>query len=349
VRVALVTWDLGPPGSPKGVMSDLVLRGHERYEFVVVARAVQPELRPFVEWHRAPAPNAPFRLKWAVFFATAGARLAGVRADLIHAYGPAPMVPNRVDIASPNFDHADWYDAAGGRPPGARPLSWRAARSLTRALERWSYGRGRARLLDADSAGAKAALERRYPGVPVVVTPYTIDSERFHPDHATRARVRSELGAADGELVAVFVSRDWRVKRLDLAVAGLALARKRGHPLTLWVAGRDDVERLYAAADLLLLPTLYETFSRACHEAAATELPVVAPAVHGVVDLIGDDEAGIIVERDAESIADALSRLAADPELRARMGREGRARARRFPLERTVDRWLDLYAELARG
>jgi glycosyltransferase involved in cell wall biosynthesis len=282
------------------------------------------------------------------------------------------MVPNRVDLASPNFDHADYYDAAGGRPPGANPLTWRMTRAFTCALERWSYGGGRAQVLDADSRGAKAALERRYPGLPVVVTPYRIDSQRFRPDRGVQGQVRAEEGAHEDDVVALFISRDWHVKGLELAIAGVAGARQRGRPVVLWVVGRDDprtlgrlarrhgmeahvrllgfrsdVERLYAGADMLLLPTFYETFSRACHEAAAAEIPVVAPAVHGVEELIGDDEAGLAIALDVRSIADAVSRLAADPALRGRMGEAGRRRVLRFTLERSTDRWLDLYQGLA--
>jgi glycosyltransferase involved in cell wall biosynthesis len=354
-------------------MSELVLRGHQRFDFVVVSRTLLPELRPLVEWGRAPAPAAPFRLRWAVFYLTAGAILARQDVDLIHTWGPAPMVPNRVDLASANFDHATFQEAAGGRPPGANRITWRAVRAFTLALERRTYGGGRVRMLNVESPAAKAALERHYPGVPVTVTPRSIDTERFRPNPEIRGRVRAEEGARDDEVVALFASRDWARQGSDLAVEGVAAARRRGHRLVLWVAGRDDsrtlkrvarsfgieehvrllgfrtdLERFYAGADIYMHPTLYEHFSRACHEAAAAELPVVATAVHGVSDLIGEDEAGIVVERDARSIAEAVSRLAADPGLRADLGKEGRKRTMRFTPERSADHWLDLYEDLAR-
>jgi glycosyltransferase involved in cell wall biosynthesis len=374
MRVALVAWDFGAPTGPLGVMSELVLRGHERFDFVVVSRTLIPQLRPLVEWRRAPAPAAPFSLKWAVFYLTAGARLARVDADVIHTWGPAPMVPNRVHLASVNFDHTSYQEAAGARPSGANPLTWHAWRAFTLALERRTYGGARVGMIDVESPGAKAAFERHYPGASVSVTPRSIDSERFRPNAEVRAHVRAEEGARDDEVVALFVARNWHVKGLDLAVSGVAGARQRGHPVVLWVAGRrgfralrrvakrfgvsdhvrllgfrTDVDRIYAAADVFLLPTLYEIFCRACHEAAASELPVVATAVPGVSDLIGDDEAGIVVEREPRSIAEAVSRLAADPELRADMGRAGRQRVLRCTPERSADRWLDLYERVATG
>ena len=75
---------------------------------------------------------------------------------------------------------------------------------------------------------------------------------------------------------------------------------------------RTDMERWYAAADMLVLPTLYEQGSRASHEAAASGLPLVATPVHGAAQLIGDDEGGIAVKRDPQSVGDAIARLAGD-------------------------------------
>jgi len=370
-RVALVTWTVGhPDDTTASVFSQIVIRGQGRFDFTIVSASLHPEIRPLVEWRLAPAPKSPFRLHWAVFFATAAARLRGAEADLVHTWGPAPMIPNRIDIASVNMLQAGYHAASGGRPPGAGP-GWRAERAFKLALERWSYGH-RARLLDVDAESARAALLTHVPGARVIVTPRVVDTERFRPDAEDGRRMRSELGAADDDLIALFVGRDWDLKGLDKAIEGLALARRRGdRDLRLWVAGgsdedrlramaaaggiadrveflglRSDVERLYRGADLFLLPTIYEHFSRAAHEAAATEVPLVATEVGGITDLIGAG-AGIAVERDRESIAAALARLAGDPALRARMGERGRERSLRFTPEASTDRFLDLYDELA--
>ena len=370
-RVALVTWDLGhPDDTTASVFSQIVLRGHRRFDFIVVARSLHPEIRPLAEWRRAPAPQSPFRLRWAVFFATAAARLRGAGADLVHTWGPAPMIPSRIDLASVNMLQAGFHAAAGGRPPGAGP-GWRAGRAFKLGLERWSYGR-RVGLLDVDAESARAALLRHVPGASVIVTPRAVDTERFRPDAESGRRLRSELGAAGDDLVVLFVGRDWDLKGLDRAIEGMALARRRGAgSLRLWVAGgsderglramaeaagiadrveflglRSDVERLYRGADLFLMPTIYEHFSRASHEAAATEVPVIATEVGGITDLIASG-AGVAVERDGESIAAALTRLAADPGLRARLGARGREWSLRFTQEASTDRYLDLYDELA--
>ncbi len=368
-------WDIrGPAITTGNFFTHMVLRGHERFDFTVVSRTVDPAVRPLVRWLRAPAPLEPFRLRWAVFFLTGALRLPQARADLVHAWGPAPMVPNRIDIASVNMLQSGYHAAAGGRPPGHGP-GWRIGRSIKLGLEGWTYGR-RSGLVAVETERTKAVVEEHVPRAEVIVVPQWVDTERFSPDPDDSRRIRAELGAAADDTIALFVGRDWALKGLEPAIAGVAEARRRGATgLRLWVAGGDnpktlrriaedhgvadrvedlgfrgDVERLCRGADIALLPTLYEHFCRACYEAAATERPVVATDVGGIARLI-DGGAGIAVERDGDSIAEALITLAADPDLRARMGKRGRELAVGFTREGSTDRYLDLYDELlaARG
>ena len=63
-------------------------------------------------------------------------------------------------------------------------------------------------------------------------------------------------------------------------------------------------------------------------------------------ELIGEAEAGWILERSGEAFAHALRELAADPERRRRMGREARRQAEAFPWEASTDGVLRLYRAL---
>jgi phosphatidylinositol alpha-mannosyltransferase len=91
---------------------------------------------------------------------------------------------------------------------------------------------------------------------------------------------------------------------------------------------------------------VYEAFCRAAHEAAASGLPVIAPAVNGIRELVGADEAGIIARRDAGDLARALTELAADPERRSRMGAVARRRATAFDEDAVAGRILALHESL---
>jgi glycosyltransferase involved in cell wall biosynthesis len=84
---------------------------------------------------------------------------------------------------------------------------------------------------------------------------------------------------------------------------------------------------LYAAMDVVALPTYREGFPNVALEAAAMELPIVATSVPGCTDAVQDGVTGTLVApRDATALADALERYLADPRLRARHGEAGRRR-----------------------
>jgi glycosyltransferase involved in cell wall biosynthesis len=109
---------------------------------------------------------------------------------------------------------------------------------------------------------------------------------------------------------------------------------------------RGDSQRFYQASDIFVLPTLYETFCLAAFEAAASGLPLIVTPVHGAVDLVGNEEAGICVERDSDSVGAALVRLAGDPDLRSSLGAAGRIRSRGYTWRRSVEAVLSAYTAL---
>ncbi len=109
---------------------------------------------------------------------------------------------------------------------------------------------------------------------------------------------------------------------------------------------RADTERFYQASDLFVLPSAYETFSLVCFEAAACGLALVIPPLHGAGQLVGDDEAGLIVERDAADIARAIVELTGDHDLRSRLGAEASLRASAFSWDASANAVTDLYRKL---
>jgi len=83
--------------------------------------------------------------------------------------------------------------------------------------------------------------------------------------------------------------------------------------------------------------------------AMATGLPAVTTGVMGIPELVRDGENGVLVPPGrADLVADALGRLARDPELRARLGRAGRARVvEAFDIRHEARRLHDLFVEYA--
>lgn len=110
----------------------------------------------------------------------------------------------------------------------------------------------------------------------------------------------------------------------------------------------NAVIRLLQEADAFLLSSLTEGISNATLEAMGCGLPVVITDCGGMREVVDDGAEGFIVPvRDASAMADRLQRLAADQELRARMGRAGRERiVRELTLDQQLEHWLDLYRSI---
>ena len=197
---------------------------------------------------------------------------------------------------------------------------------------------------------------------------------RFNPaqlEPSARGATRRRFGIPANALVIGFVGRivrdkgimelveAWRRLRsedatLHLLLVGpfepqdpvpVDLAHELRSDSRVHLAGMDwNTAPLYAAMDVLALPTYREGFPNTPLEAAAMELPVVATRIPGCLDAIEEGVTGSLVAvRDARALADALRVYLRDPLLRRTHGQNGRARVlREFQPEMI---WRALHAE----
>jgi glycosyltransferase involved in cell wall biosynthesis len=206
------------------------------------------------------------------------------------------------------------------------------------------------------------------------VIPIGLDLEPFlRVDRGDGARFREEMGAPPDEVLATFVGRLVRIKRVDLLLHALADLRRMGAPVRLAIVGdgelRDGLERLArgmgvehvarfagyradmvqvaAAGDVAVVSSDNEGTPVSLIEAAAAGRPGVATAVGGVPDVV-TPETGILAEPgDVEALARGIGSLAADAEARTRMGARAREHvAERFSAARLVKDTDQLYREL---
>lgn len=200
-----------------------------------------------------------------------------------------------------------------------------------------------------------------------------VDSARFEParHRAAGRALRRSLGIADEAVVFGFVGRLVRDKGVpELAAAFGALLHH--HPTVhLLVAGpfeprdpvpagvREWLEReprvhllgpvkdpapVYAACDVVVLPSHREGFPNVPLEAAAMALPVVSTRVPGCSDAVVDGVTGALVGVDDARALEAAMGCYLDPALRTRHGAAGRARVvASFARERIADAMVDLY------
>jgi glycosyltransferase involved in cell wall biosynthesis len=133
---------------------------------------------------------------------------------------------------------------------------------------------------------------------------------------------------------------------LNLVVAGDGPLRARV-PHALGAVPHAEVERLLERASVVVAPCEREGFGLAAAEALAFGRPVVAASGGALLELVDDGETGLFVPpRDAPALRAAVERLLGDRELRERLGREARARARdRFGWNAVTERTLEIYRD----
>ncbi len=112
---------------------------------------------------------------------------------------------------------------------------------------------------------------------------------------------------------------------------------------------RTDLPRLLAAADVFAFPSLFEgNGGNAMIEAMAIGLPIVTTGLPPMTDLVPSDEFGVLVPRtDSDALAEALTKLEADPDLRRRLGAAASERAAGFATpEESARRYEDWYRQI---
>ena len=182
-------------------------------------------------------------------------------------------------------------------------------------------------------------------------------------DPAIREKKRIDLGIGADELVILFVGSGWERKGLRYAVAAVESIRNR--KLRLLVAGRgraadfssnvlhflgevSDLRPLYAAADIFILPTIYDPFSNASLEALASGLPVITTRANGFSEVMEDKIHGSIIDRpdDVAALCQAIE-LWADPTWRSAARSAILKRAAQFDIARNVDQTIAVLTQAA--
>jgi glycosyltransferase involved in cell wall biosynthesis len=116
------------------------------------------------------------------------------------------------------------------------------------------------------------------------------------------------------------------------------------------VAPRESLPEVYAAADVLAVPSLAEGHPLAPIECLACGTPVVASDIPGLNETIEEGRNGLLVPaRDPAALADALGRVLGDPDLLDRLSRSARPSVERFAWEPRVRDFVQHIARLRGG
>lgn len=188
-----------------------------------------------------------------------------------------------------------------------------------------------------------------------IVIHNTIGRYPTHGVDARRRSSRSALGLGDDAMLAVFAGRLERQKGVEVLIDALTSDRCAGIHLAVCGSGslepalaaravaagisdrihflgwRDDTRDWIAGADLVVLPSRWESFGLVNLEAMAWAIPICASAVDGIPEVVADGRCGILVPpEDSAALAEAVGSLMADRDRRRCMGAAGRRRYRDY-------------------
>ncbi|HUH98892.1 MAG TPA: glycosyltransferase [Anaerolineales bacterium] len=111
--------------------------------------------------------------------------------------------------------------------------------------------------------------------------------------------------------------------------------------------GQDTLPYYYSAADVLVMPSHYESFGMVALEAMACGTPVIASEVGGLGFLVQNGETGYTIpDREPDVLCDRLSTLLNDPELRTTMGRHAAEHAQSYTWDKIAAQIVKVYQTL---
>jgi len=211
-----------------------------------------------------------------------------------------------------------------------------------------------------------------------------VDVERFHPIPAALAKER--IGLCADRRIILFVGRIESLKGIDSLLQAMALVVSRrpalrtalcvpiigGEPdhireqdemvrlqelrerlgigdIVTFLGAReqDMLQYYYSAAEMVVMPSDYESFGMVALEAMACGTPVIASDVGGLAFLVQHGRTGYRVPaRDPAALAAKIARLLTDEGLRRRIGQRAACWAESYAWPRVADRIEGVYAEL---
>lgn len=195
-----------------------------------------------------------------------------------------------------------------------------------------------------------------------------VDLDRFSPLNRDlyRKEIRKQYSIPDDGFLALFVGSGFERKGLMFLLEAAELVAS---PLTILIVGKGperkyrhlvksqnvifcgpqrEIHKYYAASDIFVFPTVYEPFGNVHLEALASGLPVITTSLSGAAEIIRDGIHGFVVPlpEDCAAIAEKMTFLMENREMRETMSTNARKLAEEFSFEKHSERILDLYKTL---
>lgn len=342
--------------------AELVRQGHEVHVF-----ANTGEKRPGIHLHHVPLFPFTSPGKNLSFAYMASKRISGFQMDVVQSM--ERIWDQDIFRASDGINPVQMKE----RYPNGLLRRFKAAgprRQALTLLEKRIFQKNGARFVMTNSNLVKNQIIRYYQVSQdkIAVIYNSVDSERFNPSVKDRFRtaVREQYGVSEDQLLIVFAGNDFQRKGLQVLLEALAKLKKE--KIRIIVAGSDPPdryrrwaikngvgnkvvfmghqkmpERLYGAADLLILPTRYDAFANVCLEAMACGTPVITTKTNGASEIVDNGNEGFVLQTcDVDELASRIRDFQAVSD-RSVMERKAADKAKDFTMEKYMHRLFDLY------
>lgn len=379
-RPWLAVFDLNvTKNSPAGSCVHAEVMGlADEYDVTVFSGALDNDRPDRVRWVHIPLPKKPGFLKYIVFHLLAPRALR----KHIRERGLPPFAVQATqgqfigaNVCYPHFCHRAYL--AGQWKLQKTSGLHRLMRWCSYRYNAWSEARAfrRADKVVTPSRGLMRELEATYPFLAgkLMQIANPVDVTRFaRPSDFDGHAFRRQIGIDPDSLVLSFAALgDFERKGLGIvleAVARLAnpalrilivggtpgeIVRFKERADALAVLGQchfvgfqKDVRPYMWASDAFVFPSTYEIFSLVLLQALAAGVPTLATRLYGFEEYARHRENAWVVERSAESVAEAIAEVAADPERRRAVGEAAAASAVQYGPQAFVARWSALYRSM---
>jgi len=271
--------------------------------------------------------------------------------------------------------HREWLEKRARYLPFMKRFFFRFSlfHQLVLRLEKRIFEHGECKKIIAISEMVKKDILKHYqlPENRVKVVYNGVHLDRFNPRNRNsfRDELRQQLRISDEEVMILFVGSGFERKGLEYLIKSVQYIKQKNWRLVLVGKGKwkryldfaskenrekithlepiDEIEKLYAAADFFILPSIYEPFGNANLEALASGLPIITSRNCGIAEIITPQKEGMILEEPADSkaMAEAIDYLMSS-KTREPMGQSARLLAEKFTQERNASEMMQIYKTL---
>lgn len=235
------------------------------------------------------------------------------------------------------------------------------------------------KLIIAISNMVKSEIIKNYniPDKKIKVIYNGVDFKKFSPENSKiyRSEIREKYSIADDTKLILFVGSGFERKGLKTALQAISSIQNKNQIAPTWkiklmVIGKGDVkkyqslavkykindkilfiepqkdiEKFYAAADIFVLPTIYDPFGNVIIEAMASGLPVITTRSSGASELIKNGEEGFVLEdpSDFNTLAEYINKALLNQKT---MEEKARLKAENYPIEKSADEYMKTIIEV---